>query len=152
MSQADTSMPLATLDYHADDPSPRLPLLDARTLAHSAIAATIVTVGVFVLIPRMEPVFYTFGWKFPALTAKPYQFGERWGGLGAALIWLAAAVPPAASMPLGRKGRLILRHATFLLLGLAVAWAIVGICEPYVRLMLTVERGASSDARLFLEP
>jgi hypothetical protein len=138
MTRADT-----LLEYHATPVSPRLSPVDGGTVALSALIAVIVTVGVFVLIPRLQPVFYDFGTKFPVTTAVALRFGERWGWRGVAVVWLLAAVPPAASIPSGRVGRRILRTVLMLVLGLTLAWAIEGIFAPYVRLMLTVERGAS---------
>src|SRR3954466_15196584 len=133
MNAHDGSTPLASLDYHAQAPPPRFPLVDASTLALSALIATIVTTGVFILIPRMLPVFYDFGCKLPTNTAAALRFGERFGVRGVALILLLAAVPPPLSTPRGGKGRRTLRRATFLLLGLTLAWAINSIAAPYVR-------------------
>ncbi len=87
--------PNEPLEY-AGPPAPtrRRPLIDA-SLAFSCISAALaVTVVLFMVVPRAEATFKTFGAKLPTTTVLLLRFSRLCQSGGIIWVWILFALPP----------------------------------------------------------
>ncbi|MDB5322636.1 MAG: hypothetical protein JWN40_4267 [Phycisphaerales bacterium] len=135
--------PTEPLEYASPAPTRRRPLIDVP-LAFSCLSAAIaVTVVLFIVVPRAEETFKTFGTKLPTSTILLLNFSRFCQSGGIAFVWILFALPPII-VPLVRpwpppdSRRRYFRLSRLLLtvfLMFFFGWMILALFQPYVALI-----------------
>jgi hypothetical protein len=128
------------LDYQPHMPPAARSWVDVGTMFLCLLMATVFTLTLLLIVPRLEDVFRDFGLQLPLLTALLLRLSRTVAAQPGWLfvIWMIAAVPVAISIPLGRVGRRILRGVLYLALAALVAGLALALLTPYLSLINSV--------------